>query len=94
MPMSTVFFIILLVIIVARHKRDRRYLDQRLDRYMDHHGNARPQAVADNSRLEREVEELRERVRVLERIATDSNNAEARESRRIAAEIESLRDKA
>lgn len=38
--------------------------------------------------LERELEELRERVKVLERIATDDRGARA-----IADEIESLRDK-
>lgn len=37
--------------------------------------------------LKREVEELRERVQVLERIATED-----REGRRISAEIERLRD--
>jgi 5-bromo-4-chloroindolyl phosphate hydrolysis protein len=39
----------------------------------------------------RELEDLRERVRVLERIATDTNTGEARETARIAAEIEALR---
>jgi hypothetical protein len=38
--------------------------------------------------LERELEELRERVKVLERIATEDRGAKA-----IADEIESLRDK-
>lgn len=38
--------------------------------------------------VKREVEELRERVKVLERIATDDP-----ESRRLSAEIESLREK-
>jgi hypothetical protein len=38
--------------------------------------------------LEREVEELRERVKVLERIATDG-----RETRLLSDEIEKLRDK-
>ncbi len=38
--------------------------------------------------LQRELTELRERLHVLERIATDD-----RQSRSIAAEIESLRDK-
>ncbi|RDC59429.1 hypothetical protein HME9302_00617 [Alteripontixanthobacter maritimus] len=50
--------------------------------------NHRPDA-ADRQELEaarREVEELRERVKVLERIATDS-------SARTAAEIEQLRDR-
>lgn len=43
--------------------------------------------------LRREVEELRDRVRVLERIATDSNSTNAIESRKIADEIEALRDR-
>ena len=42
--------------------------------------------------LESEVTELRERIQVLERIATDHNSSEAVEARRIAAEIESLRE--
>jgi cell division protein FtsB len=39
----------------------------------------------------RELEALRERVKVLERIATDANTGDAREQARIAAEIEALR---
>ncbi|TRD12046.1 hypothetical protein FGU71_09370 [Erythrobacter insulae] len=39
----------------------------------------------------RELEELRNRVQVLERIATDDNSCEARKAQRIAREIESLR---
>ena len=42
---------------------------------------------------QREIEDLRERIRVLERIATDGNSLDARETKRIAAEIEALRDK-
>jgi hypothetical protein len=42
--------------------------------------------------LEREVKELRERIRVLERIATENNTTAALESRRVADEIEALRD--
>ncbi|MEQ5786988.1 hypothetical protein J3454_03695 [Erythrobacter sp. NFXS35] len=38
-----------------------------------------------------ELEDLRERIKVLERIATDSNNSDARERARISAEIEALR---
>lgn len=40
----------------------------------------------------RELADLKERVKVLERIATDANSGEARERARIAAEIEALRD--
>lgn len=42
----------------------------------------------------REIEQLRERIQVLERIATDANSADARERERIAAEIDALRENA
>ena len=51
-------------------------------------GNEKPVAPPTNPALEREVEELRERVKVLERIATED-----RETKRLSAEIDSLRDK-
>ena len=50
-------------------------------------GNEKPIAPPTNPALEREVEELRERVKVLERIATED-----RETKRLSAEIESLRE--
>ena len=42
---------------------------------------------------EREIQELRERIRVLERIATDANTSEAREIQSISDEIDRLRDR-
>ena len=51
-------------------------------------GNEKPVAPPTNPALEREVEELRERVKVLERIATED-----RETKLLSAEIESLREK-
>ena len=51
-------------------------------------GNEKPVAPPTNPALEREVEELRERVKVLERIATEDT-----ETNRLSAEIESLREK-
>lgn len=42
---------------------------------------------------QRELAELRERVKVLERIATDANTSTALETRRVADEIEALRDR-
>ncbi|TCD01866.1 hypothetical protein EYB45_10555 [Erythrobacteraceae bacterium CFH 75059] len=42
--------------------------------------------------IQRELAELRERVKVLERIATDSNTLGHEDTRRIAAEIDALRD--
>lgn len=47
------------------------------------------QAALEEAR--REIAELRDRVHVLERIATDNNSLDARERARITAEIESLR---
>jgi hypothetical protein len=60
----------------------------------DHKGRAvQSLAQPQDKELQREVETLRERIKVLERIATDSNTADARETRAIAAEIEALRDR-
>jgi len=47
-----------------------------------------PQDDTSKAEMQRELDALRERVKVLERIATDE-----RQSRSIAAEIEALRDK-
>ena len=55
---------------------------------LDWMGGEKPIAPPTNPELEREVEELRERVKVLERIATED-----RETKRLSAEIESLREK-
>jgi len=46
---------------------------------------------AELEETKREIEQLRERLHVLERIATDANNPDARERARIASEIEALR---
>ena len=48
-------------------------------------------SLAEIDAARREVTELKERVKVLERIVTDSNTGEAREQARISAEIEALR---
>lgn len=48
-------------------------------------------SLAEIEAARREVTELKERVKVLERIVTDSNTGDAREQARIAAEIEALR---
>lgn len=59
--------------------------NQTLTRGDDPERDAREQAA------ETEIKELKERIAVLERIATDNNSADARESERIASEIEALR---
>lgn len=47
--------------------------------------------AAELEAAQRELAELKERVKVLERIATDAHSGDAREQARIAAEIEALR---
>lgn len=49
--------------------------------------------AAEKQALRNEVEHLHDRIRVLERIATEGETPDARETRRIAAEIEALRDR-
>lgn len=49
--------------------------------------------TACNSEMQREIETLRERIKVLERIATEDNSLDASERRRIAQEIDDLRGK-
>lgn len=51
------------------------------------------ESLADNREAQREIDDLRERIKVLERIATEGNTLDARETHRISAEIEALRDK-
>jgi hypothetical protein len=76
-------------IYTRRHDRD-------LGVTRDEDGNpvfAPPKSDPGSEGTRREIERLNERIKVLERITTDANSHEARESRRIAAEIDSLRDK-
>lgn len=54
----------------------------------DRKGRVQMLAQPTDSELQREVETLRERIKVLERIATDEHKPQA-----LAAEIESLRDR-
>jgi len=67
----------------ARHGITKDWLGSELP--PDHPSRLPPTLVVE---LSKEVEELRERVKVLERIATDG-----RESKLLSAEIESLREK-
>ncbi len=63
----------------------------------DEYGNEKivkrqePRSSAELEIARRELEDLRERIKVLERIATDAHTGEAREQARISAEIEALR---
>ena len=67
----------------------------RIVKYNTERGGRSPAAPVDDGEkamLRREVEDLRERVKVLERITTETNTTAALESRRVAEEIEALRD--
>lgn len=59
----------------------------------DERGNESYVGQQGDAQTEREIEDLRERIKVLERIATDGNSLDAQETKRISAEIEALRDK-
>lgn len=69
-----------------RHDRD-------LGVARDEDGNPVFAPPKEDGAAQREIEELRERIKVLERIATDGNSLDAQETKRIASEIEALRDK-
>lgn len=72
---------------IYTHRRD-----ERLGVIRDQDDN--PVRIPQDDRASlREIEELRERIKVLERIATDNNTVSASETRRIAQEIEALRDR-
>ncbi len=60
--------------------------NQTISRAEDRERDAREKAA------QAEIAQLKERLAVLERIATDANSADARESNRIASEIEALRE--
>ena len=91
MSLWTMIFLIVLVgcitsVITERYKAlgksDRQAQDRQPERF-----------AAENAAQKRELEDLRERIKVLERIATDANSASALESRRVSDEIEALRDR-
>ncbi len=82
--MSTWALIFLIVLVAVAYAAWKRSQDAKQGIVRDNQGNpiAHTQREAE---LQHEVEELRERVKVLERIATDPG-------RRTAEEIEKLRD--
>ena len=72
---------------IVTHRRDRRWLKRR--RRGPGHGDGEAIAASQpDPEARREIEELRERIKVLEQITVDG-----REARAIADEIERLRDR-
>ncbi|MDZ4308241.1 hypothetical protein [Allopontixanthobacter sp.] len=89
MSWATAIVLIVLISAIAGVMRSRSRIDRR-------GGHETPDQVTSPERereLQREVTELRERIKVLERIATDTNSSEARETKAIAEQIERLREK-
>lgn len=84
MTVWTAIVIIAAIIALAEVIKSRHRAENGITR--DGAGNEKPIARAD-AELKREVLELRERIKVLERIATED-----RETKRLSAEIERLRD--
>ena len=68
--------------------------DRELGVTRDEDGNPifAPQPKGDTGAQEAEIAALKDRIAVLERIATDNNSLDARERARIASEIEALRE--
>ncbi|MEL6540991.1 MAG: hypothetical protein AAFP79_10165 [Pseudomonadota bacterium] len=91
MSWATAIFLMVLiwgVVTVWSRRHDRE-----LGVTRDEDGNPvfAPQSKVDTSAQEAEIAELKARIAVLERIATENNSGDARERARIAAEIEALR---
>lgn len=86
MSMWSAIVLIVLIAAIASVMRSRRRSSETLPHHRD------PQNSVRELELQREVEQLRDRIEVLERIATDGNSVDARETKRIAAEIEALRE--
>ncbi len=89
--MSWPVAIVLIVLISAMAKliRSRHRVEHGVIR--DRYGAESPSVSYKEQALQREVEDLRERIKVLERITTDANSTNERHSKAIADEIESLR---
>lgn len=96
MSMWAIAAVVLFVLFVRERRRSNELADHKnkLIKRVTHleqliyPATSAPAAAIDPMR---ELEELRARVQVLERIATDENSSEARNAKAIAAEIESLR---
>lgn len=86
MSWATAIVLIVLITAIAGVFRQRSGRSRR-------HEDAAQVGISERERaLEDEVEQLRERIHVLERIATDNHSPDAIETRRISEEIEKLRE--
>ncbi|MBX7513361.1 hypothetical protein K3179_02240 [Qipengyuania sp. GH38] len=91
MSFWTAIFMIVVVCAIAEVFKAKYRSEKGITR--DYLGNETVVGSKVDPDAQRELEDLRERIKVLERIATDGNSLDASETQRIAAEIEALRDK-
>jgi uncharacterized protein YlxW (UPF0749 family) len=90
MSFWTAAVLIVLISAIAGVMRSRSRAEHKIIRERD--GTERPAVSQREQELQSEVVDLRERIKVLERIATDANSTGSREAKAIADEIEQLRD--
>ncbi|MFL0355925.1 hypothetical protein ACI5KX_05545 [Erythrobacter sp. GH1-10] len=90
MSIALIVFVVLWIYERGRVQRLRRENHALIER-INHVGSDLDPSADQDEIDSAELKELRERVQVLERIATDENSSEARKAQRIAQEIESLR---
>lgn len=90
MSFWTAVVIIVAIISITELIKSKHRSQRRLEKQQREAVQALPQEDRD---ARRELEVLRERIKVLERIATDGNSLDASETRRISREIEALRDR-
>jgi len=92
--MSFWTFMVIAVIIWGAVTVYTRRHDRELGVTRDEDGNPvfAPSRAGELETSKREIEDLRERIAVLERIATDANTSDARKTAQIASEIEALRE--
>jgi hypothetical protein len=88
MNMWTAIMVIAIVAITSVARVKRAQYNAQAGIFHDNAGNQQVIARGADPEMQRELEDLRKRIAVLERIATDD-----RKSQSIAAEIESLRSK-
>lgn len=91
MSFWTAIVLIVLISAIAGVMRSRSRAGDSISRDVD--GTERPSVSPREQELQSEVAGLQERIKVLERIATDANSTESLEAKAIADEIEQLRDK-
>ena len=83
--------LVVMAVLLIRERSRRKAAERLLRDMQQRQDTARTDELASDER--RELAQLQERLAVLERIATDENAPSAIEAKRIAEEIEALRDR-